>query len=261
MPGKQIDHQAKDHAGINTQNVLFIRHGESEAHIGKAATHIEEVGLTEMGKQKAWEISRMLPSPPDLIMVSPYLRAWETAYPTIQHFADTPHETRPEVREFTYLGSLAGRCLTKQERSKDVNAFWNRWDPQYTDGNGESFSQFIGRTKQFLDELRQMNGLIVVFTHEQFIRAVQFLLLEWAAEDTEIQTGHMQRFREILLNDPLPYGYIDDNSWQQCRYQAEPVISNVLINEVLNEQDKASLVDATSRDFSRVGTRLKTGLR
>ena len=35
------------------KHVLFIRHGESEAHIGKAATHIEVVGLTSSGKEQA----------------------------------------------------------------------------------------------------------------------------------------------------------------------------------------------------------------
>jgi broad specificity phosphatase PhoE len=224
MPGKQFDDQADDYARGNMQNVLFIRHGESEAHIGKAATHIEEVGLTLSGKEKALEIARSLSRVPDLIIVSPYLRAWQTASPTMQRFHDTPSIIWQDVREFTYLGSLAGQCLTKQERSGMVNSFWGRCDPDYKDGNGESFSQFIWRARRALARLRQMEGFIVVFTHEQFIRLVQCVLLEWA-EDADVTPEQMQRFREMLLRDPLPYGYVDDVSWHQHRIQALPVLA------------------------------------
>ncbi|HEY0756565.1 MAG TPA: histidine phosphatase family protein [Ktedonobacteraceae bacterium] len=225
MPGKQSDSQAKEDVEINIQNVMFIRHGESEAHIGKAATHIEEVGLTEAGKRKADEIADMFLSIPDLIISSPYLRAWETAYPTIQHFSSVTHVTWPEVREFTYLGSLRGQCLTKQERSGKVDEFWKRCDPEHRDVDGESFSQFVGRARKTLAQLREMNGFIVIFTHEQFIRVVQCLLLEWTEEDMEMKPEHMKQFRKMLLDYPLPYGYVDDASWQQHLYQPEFVLS------------------------------------
>jgi broad specificity phosphatase PhoE len=209
------------------QHVTFIRHGESEAHIGKAATHIEEVGLTSSGKKKALEIARGFSQAPDLIIVSPYLRAWETADPTLERFPSTPYEIWPEVREFTYLGSLAGQCLTKPERSGMVNAFWERGDPLYRDGNGESFSQFLWRARRALSRLRQREGTIVVFTHEQFIRIVQCVLLRWI-ENAEATSEQMKGFREMLLHDPLPYGYIDGESWSHGSYGEEvPVFSPV----------------------------------
>lgn len=225
MLEKQLDCQVDHLFKTSRQIIVFIRHGESEAHIGKAATHIEEVRLTSNGEKKAREIAAQFLSAPDLIIASPYLRAWETAVPTLQRFPDVPHKIWQDVQEFTYLGSLAGLCLTKQERSGMVNSYWERADPGFRDGNGESFLQFAWRARKVLDRLRQMEGFIVIFTHEQFIRVIQCLLLQWM-EDTEDTPERMRRFRKMLLNDPLPYGYIDSESWQRHLLQGEYELSS-----------------------------------
>lgn len=210
--------------------VWFIRHGESEAHIGKAAAHTEEVRLTPSGKQQAEAIARRLPRAPTLIISSPYLRAWETAGPTLQRFPTTPHEIW-SVQEFTYLGSLAGICSTKQERRKLVDVYWDRCDPTYKDGDSESFEEFIQRVRTNIDKLKLMNGFVTVFTHEQFIRAIQGLLHGWMEDTPE----HMARFRKRLLDDPLPYGYILEmtvrpNKWsgQERFLQREPIPRSML---------------------------------
>lgn len=194
-----------DHSNEGRPTVWFIRHGESEAYTGKAAAHSEEVRLTEAGKRQAEEIAGMLPRAPDLIICSSYLRAWETALPTIELFPSSPHKIWP-VQEFTYLGSLAGVSTTKAERRSQVEAYWNRCDPTYRDGNGESFEQLILRARTIIKELKQQRGFIVVFTHEQFIRAIQGLLYGWL----ESSAKHMRQFRQRLLKEPLHYGYILD---------------------------------------------------
>src|SRR5260370_20800773 len=115
MQENALNRQQKDHSNENTPKdlmVWFIGHGESEAHIGKAAVHTEEVRLTKAGKQQAEEIARILPRAPNLVISSPYLRAWETAAPTFQRFANAPHKMLP-AQEFTLLCSLSGICSTK----------------------------------------------------------------------------------------------------------------------------------------------------
>lgn len=186
------------------RRVWFIRHGESEAQIGKAASHTEEVRLTSRGESQAEEIATRFLAPPALIITSPYWRAWRTAQPTIRRFSDVTHEVWPQVQEFTYLGSLSGICSTKQERRVLVDDFWERCDPAYRDGVGESFAQFIERAGTVVERLRQVEGDIIVFTHEQFTRAVQGLLYGWIERPPE--TFHMRRFRKVLLTHPLPYG-------------------------------------------------------
>lgn len=210
MPGARPWGQPRTLIGseMRSQSILFIRHGESEAHIGKAATHIEEVGLTPTGEKMAQEIANELPGQPDLIITSPYLCAWQTAHTTIQRFADVPYAIWQDVREFTYLGSLAGKYLTREERKEKVKKFWERSDPEHQDGNGESFLQLIGRTRRAWEELRQQEGFIVIFTHEQFIRGMQCLLLLRWWDDADIAQERMQYFRKVLWDEPLPYGYV-----------------------------------------------------
>ena len=228
MPGKQLDNQG-DRRFDQNKHVLFIRHGESKAHVGQAATHIEVVGLTEAGKAQALSIAEELPRAPDLIVRSHYLRAWETAEPTMKRFPETPHTTWNEVCEFTYLGSLQGKFMTKQERSVYVNEYWQNGVPRMKDGAAESFVEFIQRVRGALQRLRmelQTKDFIVVFTHEQFIRAAQCLLLQWEI-GMEEDSQCMKDFREMLLKHPLPYGYRDDESWplyaaqERAREQAE----------------------------------------
>lgn len=226
---RQDDERAEKRQSGST--VLFIRHGESEAHIGKAAKHTEEIRLTKSGLQQAAEIAYMFPREPDLIISSPYLRAWETAAPTLQRYAHVSREIWP-VHEFTYLGSLAGVCSTKQERRVLVDAYWERCDPHYKDSDGESFAQFISRVRTILDRLRRLEGFTAVFTHEQFMRAAQGLLHGWM-EDTQV---HMKRFRERLLESPLPYGCMlemplgppDGGGWERFR-QREYIPRSLLV--------------------------------
>lgn len=239
MPGKQFDDQVEGLFRADKQQIVFIRHGESEAHVGKAATHIEEVGLTPLGEEKALEIASEFPRAPDLIVVSPYLRAWETADPTIKRFSETPHAIWPEVQEFTYLGSLAGMFMTKPERSTYVKAYWDRCDPHYKDGNAESFAEFIGRARVALKKLRaelEKRNFIVVFTHEQFIRAVQCLLLAWE-EGAEKEAQCMKDFRKMLCDHPLDYGHKDDASWQQYLLQHKDLLQVDLLQEASQHID------------------------
>lgn len=228
MPADVLNNQQSpltDEKKLEGARVWFIRHGETEAQIGKAAAHTEEIRLTALGKSQAEAIAHRLPHPPTLIISSPYLRAWETASPTLQRFPHIPHEIW-QVQEFTYLGSLAGIYSTKQERRKRVEDYWKQCDPLYKDGNSESFVEFIQRARNNIEKLKLMNGFITIFTHEQFIRAIQGLLHGWLENTPE----HMARFRQRLLDYPLPYGYIvemqvrpNKGSGQERFLQREPI--------------------------------------
>lgn len=68
------------------KKVVLIRHGESEANVGLPTSDPASIPLTEKGRQQAEQIAEKLTITPDLIIVSPYLRARQTAEPTIKHF-------------------------------------------------------------------------------------------------------------------------------------------------------------------------------
>lgn len=237
MPAVDSNNQQSplfDAKKLEGARVWFIRHGETEAQIGKAAAHTEEIRLTALGKRQAADIAHRLPFSPTLIISSPYLRAWETASPTLQRFPGIPHELW-QVQEFTYLGSLAGIYSTKQERRKRVEAYWKQCDPSYKDGNSESFVEFIQRARNSIEKLKLMNGFVTIFTHEQFIRAIQGLLHGWMEDTPE----HMARFRQRLLDEPLPYGYIlempvrpNKGSGQERFLQREPIPRSRLLPSI-----------------------------
>lgn len=204
-PDQSVNRNIKDSASGGNRTVLFIRHGKSETHAGKAGTSSRRVPLTLSGRDQAQDIANKLTCKPDLIISSCYLRAWQTALPTRRRFPTVPCKVWLDVQEFNYLGVIEGVFSSKEERSELVNEYWERNDPDWNFGckesECESFSHFIQRTKATLARLQQQKGLIIIFTHEQFIRAVQGLFEGWLEPTPE----KMRLFRQWLLDQPLPF--------------------------------------------------------
>lgn len=182
--------------------IWFVRHAESEANVGLATLDPETIALTERGHGQAALIAKAQSEAPRLIVTSPYLRTVQTALPTIQRFPDTPHEGWP-VQEFTYLYFPPGESTTPAQRRPRVEDYWKRCDPTHVDGEGvESFAQLMGRVHETLNRLKQMeSGLVLVFTHGQFIRAALWTLL------TGIYTADhssMKQFRDFVAGVEIP---------------------------------------------------------
>ncbi len=121
--------------------VWFIRHAESEANAGLPSSSPIQVGLTAKGIKQAKQIALSFQKPPDLIITSPYMRTKQTAEPTLQRFPDVLHEEWP-VHEFTYLTRFLDQPTTISDRRPTVNAFRQRRDPFYTDGEGAECVRF-----------------------------------------------------------------------------------------------------------------------
>lgn len=95
--------------------VFLIRHGQSESNAGLRSADPGSAPLTPDGHRQARQIARVLADVPALIVTSPYLRARQTAQPTISRFPQAACQEWP-VQEFTYLGDLHGRTSTAAER-------------------------------------------------------------------------------------------------------------------------------------------------
>ena len=100
-----------------------------------------------------------------------------------------------------------------------VNAFWNHSDPFNADGEGaESFAEFINRVQGVLERLRYLEKeFVVVFSHEQFIRAALWLSF---VKPTEMTSDTMKSFRCFLTSFSmkngaiLPIKFVDkENVW------------------------------------------------
>src|SRR6266568_4822313 len=129
--------------------VWFIRHSESEGNVGLATSETAMIKLTARGIEQAERIALAFVEAPSLIVTSPYLRAKQTAQPTLLRFPDARHEEWP-VHEFTFLSSLRYRNTTVVDRRPWAAAFWERCDPFYVDGEGaESFANLMNRIQQF----------------------------------------------------------------------------------------------------------------
>ena len=141
------------------------------SNAGKPTASPSSIKLTEKGKLQAIDLAEKINAKPDLIIFSPYIRAYMTAKPMMDKFPDVPTKEMP-VYEFTYLSPRTCRNTTTEQRRPRVLEYWKRNDPDYTDGDdAESFNDLLSRVKNLL-ELEHQERLIMVFTHEMFIRAV-----------------------------------------------------------------------------------------
>jgi 2,3-bisphosphoglycerate-dependent phosphoglycerate mutase len=189
-------------------NVMLIRHGESQSNAGLPTTDPKNVELTQLGQQQAQRVARYLLQQgfsPDLIVTSSYLRTKQTAAYTEDLFPLAKVEEWA-VEEFTYLSSMHQELSTTQDRLPLVQTYWEELvDPEYRDAGSESFVLFIKRVRAFIRRLRERvythdcHRTIAVFTHEQFINAVRWLIdSERVGEPLVISSQTMRDFRSYF---------------------------------------------------------------
>ncbi len=116
----------------------------------------------------------------DLIVTSRYQRTQETAAFTQSLFPNVSL-TKWNVHEFTYLSPPYTGVSTINDRRPLMDAYWEQCFPTYVDGPGsESFEAFIKRGHAFLEQLQspqfKPDRTVAVFSHEQFITAVLWLI-------------------------------------------------------------------------------------
>jgi 2,3-bisphosphoglycerate-dependent phosphoglycerate mutase len=179
--------------------VFLIRHGESESNAGLSSSDPEAIPLTPDGHLQARQIARAFADVPALIVTSPYLRARQTAGPTIARFPAADCHEWP-VQEFTYLGNLRGRASTAREREPYARAYWDLADPRHASDGAESFTDLLRRAADCLDRLSaQRSGPVVVFTHGLFMRAIAWSLLTGRTTADEEQMRGFRRFANRYL--------------------------------------------------------------
>ena len=186
------------------KSIEFLRHAESAANAGLPSSDPSAIPLTAAGRFAAESAANDYDGPtPNLIVVSPFRRAQETAAPFRRRFAIALVEEWP-VQEFTYC---ARRCGTSsaEDRRPLVEAYWGTATPETNDGPGaESFQDFIARVQTALEKLRNHSEQsILVVCHEMVIKAAMWI----ETEKPDLKAARApQRFREFStdLCDPQP---------------------------------------------------------
>lgn len=184
------------------KHVRLIRHGESAANVGEPTRDHASIPLTAKGLEQANKVARSFTSDPELIVASPFLRAQATALATTDLYPAAAFETWP-IHEFTYLAPA--RCVdtTLEQRRGWVEAYWQRADPAYSDGEGaESFLDLVARAGHLLERLaEQQANDIVVYSHGQILNTVAWLLEK---NPQEIDGEAMLDWRRYEIANHIP---------------------------------------------------------
>lgn len=160
------------------KEILWIRHAQSIGNAGMPTENRSSFPLSALGVEQAKLLANKIPFTPDLIVASPFRRAWETAAPTSARYPTVKMEIWPEIHEFTYLSPATCVGTTAEDRRPRVKAYWAALDPDYRDGDdAETFRDVMGRAVLAIEHLaNRWEQHIILFSHEQFIKCVQLAL-------------------------------------------------------------------------------------
>jgi broad specificity phosphatase PhoE len=161
-----------------------------------------------MGIQQAEDVAATISAAPNLFVVSPYLRARQTAEPSLKKFSEVPVEVWP-VQEFKFLGDQHfDKPTNKDMRAPISEAFWTNPAPDTREGPGaETFNELMKRVHSCLERLRSLDaeGMenVVIFSHGQFMMALRLWLKD---PSRKIDSSFMQDFWQDKKTNLIPNG-------------------------------------------------------
>ena len=187
--------------GNNHREVWFIRHSESVANSGARTREAPTYPLSALGFRQAEQLAAALCAEPDLIVVSPYVRARQTAEPAIQRFPNARVEEWT-VHEVQYLDPALCVDTTQDERRGLSDGYWKQCDPHYAAPGAESFVEFCTRVGAAIERAAQRTERrIFVFCHGQVMQAFAWLVLSRPAV---IDSAAMRRFYDFMHGITVP---------------------------------------------------------
>ena len=187
--------------GSSRREVWFIRHSESVANSGARTREAPTYPLSELGFRQAEQLAMALHEEPDLIVVSPYVRARQTAEPAIRRFPNARVEEWP-VHEVQYLDPALCVDTTQDERRGLSDTYWRRCDPHHAAPGAESFAEFAARVGDSVERVaRREERRIFVFCHGHVMQVIAWLILSRPAV---IDSAAMRRFYDFMHGVTVP---------------------------------------------------------
>ena len=221
---------------LNTRNIFFIRHGESESntHAELAAGPNYDSPLTELGKQQAKELGKRFKNENitfDLLFTSELSRAIETS----EIFLASSSNDEIKIKRSKQLNELQIPEWRGKKRAEvmtpEVEILWGKNGKIYSPGDGESeyevqkrFSNYIDQEILFKTEIQNINRRvnIAIVTHGWALRCYFQYILEFdqsyirkmQMDNTSITQFkfNSEGWRLIRLNDSSHLGNLDNNS-------------------------------------------------
>ena len=195
-----------------SKEVWFIRHGESVSNANLPTTHPSASELTEKGHREAEYVAKAFTRKPDLVVVSPYIRARQTAVPTINRIEPIP-VAEWRIYEFSYLHPDKYNGTTGDQRWPEAMAYWQRMDPLEKDGGeGESFTELLVRVREMEELLANAaESFIALFSHGLFLRAYLWMSLTGYRQAT---SHTMERYLNFSRGIAMPNASILKMRWE-----------------------------------------------
>lgn len=159
-------------AEASRNEIVLVRHGETEWTRSGRHTGRTDIPLTDRGRKEAVAVGEALRERRfALALTSPLARASETS--RLAGFADVA-QSRVELMEWDY-GAYEGRRTIDIREERPGWTLWREGVP-----GGESAAEIGARADRVIDELRSIDGDAVVFAHGHFLRvlAARWLGLE-----------------------------------------------------------------------------------
>lgn len=214
------------------KDIWFVRHAESVTNAGGAWGAPATIPLTETGHVQAKLVAEALYNQPkpSLIVTSPYIRTFETAKPTLAKWPDVPHETWP-VHEFTYLSPSRLGVTTVAMRMSDADTYWDREDPDYSDGSdAESFRDLMNRVDRLIERIHDLqHDKALIFSHGQFLKAL-FFRLERLDQSGLISMAELRQFsRDFAIHNTAiaHYSFYTDRTAKRHSLSVEHLSEDV----------------------------------
>lgn len=135
--------------------ILFVRHGESEANVLELMYGSSNYRLTQNGKEqarKAGEIVRNMGFNPDRIYVSSLVRTHETLESMGFSMEEAIEDERLDERHLGDLEGLSYHLLHREQ--PEIFEAWNSDWMLYKPGGGESHLDFSSRIIDFMDDFQ-----------------------------------------------------------------------------------------------------------
>ena len=157
------------------ERVIIVRHGETEWSRSGRHTGRTDLPLSEQGESDARDLGRTLASLGiGGAFTSPLQRAMRTC--KLSGLASGA-QTDPDLAEWNY-GDFEGL------RTAEIIARWPQWR-LFRDGcpGGESPRQVSERADRVIGRLRRLGGVVAVFSHGHFGRA---LAARWIGEEVAL---------------------------------------------------------------------------
>ncbi len=159
--------------------IYLVRHGQTDYNLRNLLQGSTDNPLNETGRQQARHLARVLADVPfEVIYSSPLKRALETAEIIRESNVNRPPILLDERLREIDMGEWEGRYYPAilEENREYFERVWE--DPfLYAPPGGESFSRFVSRLRDFLDDLREKeHNLVLIVAHQMVNSAIRILL-------------------------------------------------------------------------------------